>query len=369
MPRIVCTVTTDLNHDQRMIRICSALAQAGYEVLLIGRTLPLSPPLAEQPYAQKRLTCFFHRGKAFYLEYNLRLLFFLLVNRFDAVCAVDLDTLAPAWIIAQLKRKPVVYDAHEYFTEVPELKGRSLTKGLWEALARAVVPRVDRAYTVGSALAEILSVRYDVPFEAVRNVPVRKLDLAASAKAPAPVVLYQGALNRGRGLEQAIDAMAFLPGVTLWLAGEGDLSQTLRERVRQAGLQDQVRFLGRLSPDYLARETPKAWIGLNLLEAESLSYYYSLANKAFDYVQAGIPSLQMDFPEYRRLNAEWECFLLLPNLDSNAIANAIRKLLADAGRYQSLAANCRQAAEIWNWETESPKLITLYSGLFITRQR
>ncbi|MBK8878431.1 MAG: glycosyltransferase [Haliscomenobacter sp.] len=352
-----------------MIRICLALAQAGYEVLLIGRTLPHSPPLPDQPYAQKRLSCFFHRGKAFYLEYNLRLLFFLLVHRFDAVCAADLDTLAPAFTAARLKGKPVVYDAHEYFTEVPELIGRPHTRRVWELLARAVVPRVDRAYTVGPALAEILSARYGVPFEAVRNVPVRKLNEAPSAKAPAPVVLYQGALNRGRGLEQAIDAMSLLPGVTLWLAGEGDLSQTLRERVRLAGLQDQVRFLGRLSPDDLSRETPKAWIGLNLLEAESLSYYYSLANKAFDYVQAGIPSLQMDFPEYRRLNAEWECFLLLPSLDADAIADAIRSLLADTGRYQNLAANCRQAAEIWNWEAESPKLITLYSGLFITRQR
>ncbi len=369
MLRILCTVTTDLNHDQRMIRICSALAQAGYEVLLIGRTLPHSPPLADQPYTQTRLSCFFHRGKAFYLEFNLRLLFFLVFRRFDAVCAVDLDTLAPAYIAARLKGKPVVYDAHEYFTEVPELIGRSFTKWLWEALARTVVPRVDRAYTVGPALAEILSARYGVPFEAVRNVPVRKRNEAPSAKASDPVVLYQGALNRGRGLEQAIEAMALLPGVALWLAGEGDLSQTLRERVRQAGLQDRVRFLGRLAPDDLARATQKAWIGLNLLEAESLSYYYSLANKAFDYVQAGIPSLQMDFPEYRRLNAEWECFLLLSSLDPKVIAEAIRSLLGDTGRYQKLASNGMQAAEIWNWEVESPRLITLYAGLFISRQR
>ncbi len=369
MPRIICTATTDLNHDQRMIRICSALTEAGYEVLLAGRRLPHSPPLARQPFAQKRLSCFFHRGKAFYLEFNLRLLVFLLINRFDAVCAADLDTVAPAYIAARLKGKPVVYDAHEYFTEVPELIGRSVTKRLWEALANSVVPRVDRAYTVGPALAEILSARYGIPFEVIRNVPTRKPNRTAPEKAPAPVVLYQGALNRGRGLEQVTEAMALLPGITLWLAGEGDLSDVLREQVRREGLQERVRFLGRLSPEDLARETPKAWIGLNLLEAESLSYYYSLANKAFDYVQAGVPSLQMDFPEYRRLNAEWECFVLLSTLDANAIAGAIRTLLGDAGLYRRLEANCSRAAASWHWEAEKPRLIAIYEGLRISRQR
>nr|HPI55391.1 hypothetical protein [Chitinophagaceae bacterium] len=76
--RIVLTVTTDLNFDQRMIRIATTLANAGYDVLLIGRLKPNSKPLQDRTYRQKRLPVFFQKGPAFYTEYNLRLFFYLL---------------------------------------------------------------------------------------------------------------------------------------------------------------------------------------------------------------------------------------------------------------------------------------------------
>jgi hypothetical protein len=59
MPRLIFTVTTDLNFDQRMIRICTSLKNAGYEVELVGRELPESLPLGLQKYTQHRLRCRF----------------------------------------------------------------------------------------------------------------------------------------------------------------------------------------------------------------------------------------------------------------------------------------------------------------------
>ena len=105
MKRIICTVSNDLTYDQRMIRICSTLAAAGYEVLLVGRELPGSRQLVAQPFSQKRMQLCFKKGKFFYLELNLRLLIGLLFSKFDIVYAVDLDTLLPSRLIAELRRK------------------------------------------------------------------------------------------------------------------------------------------------------------------------------------------------------------------------------------------------------------------------
>ncbi len=363
MKKIISTVTNDLTYDQRMIRICGSLARAGFEVTLVGRVLPNSKPIENQPFAQKRFRLFFTKGKLFYLEHNLRLFFFLLFARFDVVNSVDLDTLLPGYLVAKIKGKRCVFDAHEYFSEVPEVVQRPLVKKAWEALASRVIPRLKHCYTVGGGLAAIFSEKYGVPFSVIRNMPLRKPGLPVFPKKnEAPFfVLYQGVLNEGRGLEETLEAMPSLPGVELWLAGEGDLSKKLREMAAEMSLEGQVKFLGKISPAELPTLTSQADLGLNLLKNKGLNYYYSLANKAFDYVQAGIPSLGMNFPEYAALNAEQEVFLLLDELSPAAIAAAILRLKMEKELFERLAANCRRAREEWIWENEERKLLEIYA--------
>ncbi len=360
---IVCTVTNDLTYDQRMIRICTSLAQAGYRVRLVGRERLHSEPLMDQPFEQKRLRCWFERGKLFYLEYNLRLFFHLLGAKFDAVCAVDLDTILPGLFIAKAKRKVCVYDAHEYFTETPEVERRPAIKRIWEAIAAFAIPRVDAAYTVGEGLAEIFEQRYRKPFAVIRNVPFRQTEVAQPDPAQPPVILYQGVLNEGRGLEQVIRAMQHIEGAELWLAGEGDLSAALRQMVAELKLQSRVKFLGYLQPETLRALTLQASIGLNLLENRGLSYYYSLANKAFDYMQAGLPSIQMNFPEYRKINGSIEVFLLIDDLEPETIVEAISTLLTNERLHQKLRANCLEASALFCWEREAAELIRIYKKL------
>ncbi|MBI5917503.1 MAG: glycosyltransferase [Bacteroidetes bacterium] len=361
MKKIICTVTNDLTYDQRMLRICTSLAVAGYEVLLVGRELSGSKPLEVRPFRQRRFRLFFRRGKFFYLEFNFRLFFYLLFARFQILYAVDLDTLLPAFFVSKIRRKTCVYDAHEYFTEVPELAERPVSKKIWEASARLTVPHLRHCITVCESLAVVFFEKYGAKFTVVRNVPFRqKSQLSLPATESPFILLYQGVLNDGRGLEETIGAMGQLADVELWLAGEGDLSEKLRALVKSAGLEHRVKFLGKLPTAQLSELTPQAHLGLNLLKNKGLNYYYSLANKAFDYIQAGLPSLGMKFPEYERLNREHEVFYLLESLDAPSIASAVNLLRADKKRYDRLAANCREAAKIYNWENEAEKLLDFF---------
>ncbi|HYG14123.1 MAG TPA: glycosyltransferase, partial [Bacteroidia bacterium] len=282
--KIIFTVINDLTYDQRMNRICTSLAGAGYEVLLVGRTLPGSQPLKTRSYGQKRLRCFFNKGKLFYAEYNMRLLFFLLFTSFDIICSIDLDTLVPGYLSGKLKRKPVVFDAHEYFTEVPEVINRPATKRIWEWVANTFIPKVNYCYTVGPILAELFSKKYGAKFETIMNAPVTK-PLPPVDRQP-NVLLYQGALNKGRGIENYIDMMPMLPGFQLWIVGEGDLSSALRARVKEKNVTEQVKFTGKIEPEKLFETTCAAFIGLNVSENIGMSYYYSLNNKFFDHIHA-----------------------------------------------------------------------------------
>jgi len=372
--RLVLAATTDLSYDQRMQRTCGSLAAAGYEVVLVGWQRATSVPLGPQPYRQHRLRGFFQKGKLFYLEYNLRLLLYLLGQQADLWGCADLDAALPTWLRARLGGQPFAYDAHELFTEVPEVVHRPAVQRAWRWVERFIVPRAQLRYTVGPALAQVLEARYPgCPFGVVRNVPLGPTEAAEPIQVPIaplaapdgrPVLLYQGVLNVGRGLEALLAAMPQVPA-RLVLCGEGDLSGQLRQQAEALGLlaSGQVEFRGYVLPAELRRLTTQATVGIMLLENSGLSYYYSLANKFFDYVQAGIPQLCIDFPEYRALCQQYAVAELVPDLAPATLVAALGRLLPQGqpgAHYQRLAAACRQARQQWTWQHEQQVLLRLY---------
>ena len=360
--KITFTVTNDLSFDQRMQRICSSLSNAGHEVILIGRKRKNSLALRGEEYEQHRLSLIFDKGFLFYSAYQIRLFFYLLFHSQGIISAVDLDTILPCLLVAKLKGQPIIFDAHEYFSEVPEVVNRTFVKKVWEKVASVCIPKVNKCYTVGDSLARIFEEKYGQKFETIRNVPfAEKSSSGQPSKVKKSVILYQGMLNQGRGLPQIISAMQEIEGAILWLVGEGDLSAQLREQVTEEKLSEKVKFLGFIPPDKLAATTQQAYIGINLLENSGLSYYYSLANKTFDYIQAGIPSVQMDFPEYRALQNQYQPFYLIPDLTTESITKAINNLLMDEALYLRLKNNCLSARKELNWEKEEAKLLEIYA--------
>jgi glycosyltransferase involved in cell wall biosynthesis len=370
--RIIATVTNDLTTDQRMHRICTTLVEAGHQVRLVGRVRPNSTPLQEAPYSMTRLRCWFEQGPLFYAEYNLRLFFFLLINPFDAVNSVDLDTLTAGCMAARLSGKKCVFDAHEHFAEVPEVTNRKLVKSIWHNIGRLFIPLCSAAYTVGPKLAELLSEAYQNEFKVVRNVPQSRPNLSHDGRylpfTDKPFLFYQGALNVGRGLEQTIEAMHQIDGLQLLLAGDGDLTEKLKTQVKAANLADKVQFLGVLNPETLKGYTERAWLGLNLLEPIGLSYRYSLANKFFDYIAFSVPGLSVAFPEYEAIVAHRKVAVLLPDIMPETISSTIRNLQNNEAEYQAMQAACVEATKQFCWEKEQAHLLGIWERVFANKQ-
>jgi glycosyltransferase involved in cell wall biosynthesis len=130
----------------------------------------------------------------------------------------------------------------------------------------------------------------------------------------------------------------------------------------QPEISNKVKFLGKIVPEELHQVTVQAMVGINMLDAVSLSYQYSLANKFFDYVQANVPVICSDFVEYRKLNEQYEVAVLC-DYEPLAIRNAIKLLLTNPEHYQKLADNCKLAAAHWHWQTQEQKLAQIYSDI------
>jgi glycosyltransferase involved in cell wall biosynthesis len=226
-------------------------------------------------------------------------------------------------------------------------------------VAKKFIPLYDVCYTVGESLGKEFEKLYLKKFGVIKNVP----DLiAAENNTKGKYLLYQGALNEGRGIEPLIKAMHHLK-IPLKIAGEGDLSTYLRALVKKEQLENKIEFLGFVKPNDLPALTSNSFIGLNLLENKGKSYYYSLANKFFDYIQAEVPVITMNFPEYENILQQYEVGVLLHELTPEAIVNAVQTFQHNETFYTNCRNACRMAKQEYNWQNESKKLLEIYAAL------
>jgi glycosyltransferase involved in cell wall biosynthesis len=358
--RIFFTVTNDLTYDQRMRRICTSLSKAGYDVTLVGFLRPGSVPLKKEAYKQKRFRLFFLKGGLFYAEYNIRLLIYFLFKKMDAICAIDLDTILPCLAISKWKRIPRIYDAHELFTELKEVVSRPAIKRKWDRIEKHAVPQFPYGYTVAQSIAEELNKKYKVHYKVIRNITVLKETVIIDR--PGDFILYQGAVNEGRCLEYIIPAMKEVNS-RLVICGDGNFMDQLRELIVQHNVEDKVELKGMVEPEELWNISLHAQIGLTIIENIGLNQYFSLPNKFFDYIHAGIPQIAMNYPEYERINKQFEVAVLLDSVEPKKIAAAINNLLQNDVLYNKLRANCLKARQELNWQQEEKKLLEFYQSV------
>jgi glycosyltransferase involved in cell wall biosynthesis len=95
-----------------------------------------------------------------------------------------------------------------------------------------------------------------------------------------------------------------------------------------------------------------------------LSNFYSLANRFFDYLQAGIPQLGVNYPVYKAINDTYNIAVLLDDISEQNIAKNLNQLLENEELYQTLQANCMLARKELNWQNEEKKLIAFYKNIF-----
>jgi glycosyltransferase involved in cell wall biosynthesis len=214
--------------------------------------------------------------------------------------------------------------------------------------------------TVSQPIADHFRSAYNVDYLVIRNLPAAK---------PWPgepenrrIILYQGAVNEGRCFEKLIPAMAWVQG-DLHIYGDGNFLEKARQLTRELNLESRVHFKGKALPGQLAQLTPLARVGITLFDETGNNNRYSLANRFFDYIQAGVPQLCSDLPCYREINRAHEVAVLISDTEPNRIAAELNNLLDNEVLYSRLRANCRKAALDYTWERESDRLAGFYQNL------
>ena len=362
----------DLTTDQRVHRICTTLKGMGFEVLLIGRQLSASKPIEKREYETIRFKLPFERSFLFYVSYNLRLFFFLLFKKTDALLANDSDTLFANFLVSKIRRLPLIYDAHEYFTGVPELKHKPINRTIWKLSERLAIPFAHVTYTVNSSVAALYESDNARAFSIVRNMPFKlksteTIDRAQiTSEDNAKIIIYQGAVNMDRGLEEAIDAMHYIKtNAILLIVGIGDILDKLKSKVINEQLTDKVVFVGQVHFAELTKYTLLANVGLCIEKSTNLNYTYSLPNKFFDYIQCNVPILSSGVKEVRKIMEKYDIGMILDSHSPEHIAELLDKMLNNHTAINNWKEQLKVAADEFCWEKEQIRLIELlkaYAG-------
>lgn len=312
----------------------------------------------------------FNKGPLFYVEYNIRLFLQLLFLKKDILLSNDLDTLLPNFLINKIFSKKLVYDSHELFAEVPELKSRPKVKKVWLTLERSIFPKLKNVYTVNNSIANYYSKKYDVPVHVVRNISVkhrnkvidRELSIKIKGDKKMLIIIGSG-INRDRGAEEAVEMMQLVENAVLYIIGGGDVFEKLRTMVTQLNLTNKVQIIDKMAYHQLMEYTKIADLGLSLDKGTNLNYEFSLPNKVFDYIQCNIPILATNRKEVAQLINENSIGYITDTLQPNKLANYVNSIFKDKELYDRTKINLKRAAEKYTWEKESKKLTEIYSNL------
>ena len=366
--KIIISVTNDLIADNRVSKTVNSLIKFGFEVLLVGRKLPGSLPI-KRNYPVKRFRLLFNKGAMFYACYNIRLFFFLLFKKADIFLSNDLDTLPANFLVSEIRNKKLVYDSHEYYTEVPELVNRPKIKRIWESIEKSILPKIKYSYTVCNSIADIYNKKYAVDMKVVRNISECEL-LMNAHKVRLPeivndkkIILYQGSVNTGRGTEYVIEAMQYVGNAVFIIIGDGDIKEKLQQKVSDLKLEQKVLFIGKLPLDKLYVYTKVADIGISLEENIGLNYYYALPNKLFDYIRAQVPVLVSHLPEIENIVKTYDIGCFIENHNPEHIAEKINYMLNSPEEYQKWKKNLKKASAELCWEDEEQVLKEIFIPL------
>jgi len=304
-----------------------------------------------------------------YLEFLWNAFRALSRKRFDVVHCNDLETLPVGVLLKRIYGVRLVYVSDELNTEVVDLN--PVSKGIWKSVEAFCIRSADAVFTVNESISVWLSERYPIPRpEILHNVPYHrtsrgKKDLRRMFGIPpdTKLLLYQGSMHPSRGVLTLLRILPQIENAALIIIGDKNQFMELVDRHR-AATPENVHVIDFVPYRELPAYTAGADIGLYLLENSCLNYYYSLPNKLFEFLSAGLPVVVSDFPEHRRIVAGHHCGYLVDEKSDEDIIRKIKLLMQDGRAYREMSRNARRITrEIFNWEKEEKKMITVYHRL------
>ncbi|HAT38334.1 MAG TPA: glycosyl transferase family 1 [Gemmatimonadetes bacterium] len=295
-----------------------------------------------------------------YFEYAARVLSH---GRDIQATVITIHSLAllPLGVVAKwLLKARLVYDCHELETETFGLTG--LRQNLSRIVERLLIGHADLVIVVSESIRRWYADSYGITnIVTVLNCPpyrkprrTRRLHESLSIPEDRKIVIYQGGIIKGRGVESLLEAFAGHDDGehVLVCMGYGDLEGMVKDH---ADRYENIYLQKAVPPDVVLEYTASADYGVSYIDNPSLNDRYCLPNKLFEYIMAGLPVIVNDAPEQKRLVKQTGIGVVLGELSSDSMSGALGKLASLNN--ERLEASIGATAREYSWENQADVLI------------
>ena len=376
----ICMILmNEFTHDARVNKEIKTLQEEGYRIVVIALKS------RETPYTESRDYCTVYRmgltsryllpkGQFFffikYIELVVRMLFFLRNSHYDIFHVHDLETLPIGFLLSKIHRKPIIYDSHELYTELE--KHNFLSRNVWRIVERRLAPKTDATILTTESRGQIYYERYGVESPIIiKNTqyyrPMIKSNLLRELHGipnNVKIVLYQGLIEKNRGLDVMVESMKKLSDVVLVIMGYGSYREKLIKNISNCSWNERTFVLDAVAWEDLPQYTASADLGLSLVQNTNLNNYTMLSNKLFEYLTAGLPVVFPNFPEWNTFILKYGVGLVVDETNPETVADAIQKIFKNKDIYKSMSMKAIHCVKNHhNWEKEGEKLLKLYRAI------
>lgn len=300
--------------------------------------------------------------------------------KYDVILCIDYPTLELG--VKLKKRNPnlkVWYDSHEIYIETinqffprsgwRQMYGRpliALNQVYHSRRELKLVQNTDKIITVCDSLQCFFETRWKRSVVVLRNCPMLEhfeenyKDAVSRAdfgiKKEDFLLIYQGDVNPGRGLNFLLDVMRLLPSnYHLIIVGDGMLRHELEQKALKI---KNVRFIGKVPYLQLQEYTRLADLGINLIEPINASKRLSLPNKLFEYMACGLPFMSNNLPEPRAIVEQYGTGILVEMENIQNVVNTIVSIKEDEkSRIEMGKKGIQTFRDDLNWQQEFNKII------------
>jgi len=293
----------------------------------------------------------------------------LLMVRNEQAHVVNVHTLALlplGWLLKKLFRVKLVYDTHELETETNGLHGSR--QRISKHIESVFIHACDLVIVVGDNIADWYTNTYKIERPlVVKNSPRSRIqskkDLFRRHLSILPeqiILLYQGGLSRGRGINLILDAFKVRQNdkVVAVFMGYGELTTEVEQAAKD---HHNIFYFPAVSPSNVLDYTASADVGIHLIQNTCLNHYFCMPNKFFEYAMAGLPVIVSDMKEMAEAVQFADFGVVVIGYSVEAINAAVDRL-AELDLSQ-LSNNAYQFAHVHAWEQQEKVMLEGYQRM------
>lgn len=361
--KIVITFLGNAYHDSRVVNLSESLNQLNFDVSTISFDWK-----SENFKTQLGKTSVFKLDKSksslsYYFNFTFLLIRFLLKNKAEIYFAEDIQTLPIVYFFAKFNKAKIFYNSREIYAHLAGLRNKGFVQKIIAKIESKFIKKVDLVLVTGDMDAEYLKDAYGISnFFVLRNLPkyveqISKIDLRKKLNIPEAdkIILYQGVVLEGRGIVKILNILEKFEKVHFVIVGDGEFKVKFENMANALNCSNRIHFIGAVNHSELLNYTASADIGLSLIENISISYYYALPNKLFEYIMAGVPILASNLPQMKKIIDEYIVGKYVDPENENELVENLTNMLENKEELVNYKLNCQKASKELNWESEFDK--------------